>query len=465
MKIIQSNGEAHVSFVFGKAKLAPTHATTIPRLELCAAVLAIEITQVVIKERAIEPDSVTYYSDSRVVLGYIANEIRRFYVYVSNRVERIRKYSSPDQWQNVPTQQNPADVATRPVKACRLESLAWLSGPRFLKEPTQQRILDEESCSPPQLQPDDPEVRPYLKTLTTTRQKTTLLGANRFTRFSTWTGLVMGMSKLITFVSKYHLGKLNGESQPKERLSLTEATNSTTIEASKKAETHILKTVQHEVFEEEIRCLKKGEPLAKSSPLIKLSPFLDENTVLRVGGRLNRADISNEERHPVILPGSQHVACLIVEHSHVEVQHQGRHLTQGILRGRGYWILGEKRLYQQNYSPVFEMQEITRSATIPKDGRPSSRASHPSPSIYFRRYGRFWTLQVITRKTRGGAANSKRWAVIFTCLTVRAIHIELVESMDTSSFINALRRFFAIRGPAAQLRCDNGLISWEREMN
>ena len=90
VKIIQSNGEAHVSFVFGKAKLAPTHATTIPRLELCAAVLAIEITQVVIKERAIEPDSVTYDSDSRVVLGYIANEIRRFYVYVSNRVERIR---------------------------------------------------------------------------------------------------------------------------------------------------------------------------------------------------------------------------------------------------------------------------------------------------------------------------------------------------------------------------------------
>ena len=68
----------------------------------------------------------------------------------------------------------------------------------------------------------------------------------------------------------------------------------------------------------------------------------------------------------------------------------------------------------------------------------------------------FGPWQVITRKTRGGAANSKRWAVIFTCLTVRAIHIELVESMDMSRFINALRRFFAIRGPVAKLRCDNG---------
>jgi hypothetical protein len=65
-----------------------------------------------------------------------------------------------------------------------------------------------------------------------------------------------------------------------------------------------------------------------------------------------------------------------------------------------------------------------------------------------------WT--VATRRTRGGAAQSKRWAVIFTCLAIRAVHIELIESLDTSSFINALRRFMAIRGPVKQLRCDCG---------
>ena len=65
-----------------------------------------------------------------------------------------------------------------------------------------------------------------------------------------------------------------------------------------------------------------------------------------------------------------------------------------------------------------------------------------------------WT--VATRRTRGGAAQSKRWAVIFTCLAIRAVHIELIESLDTSSFINALRRFMAIQGPVKQLRCDCG---------
>ena len=63
----------------------------------------------------------------------------------------------------------------------------------------------------------DPEVRPHLETLTTTLQKMTLLGANRFTRFATWIDLVMGMSKLITFVSKYHLGKVHAWRESIER--------------------------------------------------------------------------------------------------------------------------------------------------------------------------------------------------------------------------------------------------------
>lgn len=68
----------------------------------------------------------------------------------------------------------------------------------------------------------------------------------------------------------------------------------------------------------------------------------------------------------------------------------------------------------------------------------------------------FGPWEVFTRRTRGGQANSKRWAVLFTCLCTRAVHIEVVEEMSSSSFINALRCFFALRGPAKQLRSDCG---------
>ncbi|CAB4017297.1 Hypothetical predicted protein [Paramuricea clavata] len=133
IKVVPKDGQAQVSFVFGKAKLAPPHARTIPRLELCAAVLGVEITELVIEELAVKPHSVAYYTDSKVTLGYILNETRRFYVYVSNRVQRIRRSSSPDQWRYVATDINPADLATRSVKACDLKDSSWLAGSKFLQ--------------------------------------------------------------------------------------------------------------------------------------------------------------------------------------------------------------------------------------------------------------------------------------------------------------------------------------------
>ena len=80
----------------------------------------------------------------------------------------------------------------------------------------------------------------------------------------------------------------------------------------------------------------------------------------------------------------------------------------------------------------------------------------PSPPFTFVDLDVFGPWEVMARRTRGGQAHNKRWAVIFTCLSTRAIHIELIESMDTSSLINALLRFVAIRGPVLQFRSDCG---------
>lgn len=63
---------------------------------------------------------------------------------------------------------------------------------------------------------------------------------------------------------------------------------------------------------------------------------------------------------------------------------------------------------------------------------------------------------VFTRRTRGGSSDSKRWAVMFSCMSTRAVHIEVIESLDTSGFINAYRRFTSIRGPVKHIRSDRG---------
>lgn len=60
------------------------------------------------------------------------------------------------------------------------------------------------------------------------------------------------------------------------------------------------------------------------------------------------------------------------------------------------------------------------------------------------------------RKTRGGQSYQNRWGILVTCLISRAVHIELVEQLGSSSFINVLKRFVAVRGPVQQYRCDRG---------
>ena len=86
---------------------------------------------------------------------------------------------------------------------------------------------------------------------------------------------------------------------------------------------------------------------------------------------------------------------------------------------------------------------------------PSDRleTSPPLSNVGFDVFGPW---EIATRRLRGGAANAKRWGLVFTCQSSRAIHIELLEMMDASSFICALRRFLAIRGPVEKLRCDQG---------
>ena len=80
----------------------------------------------------------------------------------------------------------------------------------------------------------------------------------------------------------------------------------------------------------------------------------------------------------------------------------------------------------------------------------------PSPSFTYVGFNTFGPWSIVTRKTRGGAVNSKRWAIMFSCLSSRALNIEVIEDMSASCFINALRRLIAIRGPVKEFNSDRG---------
>ena len=110
-----------------------------------------------------------------------------------------------------------------------------------------------------------------------------------------------------------------------------------------RAKVLIIQNVQREAYEQEISCLNNSDGLQKTSPLLKLNPIVDNDGLVRVGGRLRRASLSNEDSHPLIVPSSHHVSSLLIKHYHEKVQHQGRHFTLGLIRSIRFWRVGSKR--------------------------------------------------------------------------------------------------------------------------
>lgn len=115
---VVSEDKVHCSLIIGKARVAPTKVVTIPRLELTAAVVSAAVSSMLKEELELKVDQEYFWTDSKVVLGYIANEARRFHVFVANRVQRIRDTTDPAQWYYIDTDQNPADHAST-VEASR----------------------------------------------------------------------------------------------------------------------------------------------------------------------------------------------------------------------------------------------------------------------------------------------------------------------------------------------------------
>lgn len=432
LRLLNSSNNVHCALVIGKARVTPLKVTTIPRLELQAAVVSVQISDMLKRELQYDKIHEYFYTDSQIVLTYIRNEARRFHVFVANRIQRIRNSTEVSQWFYVPTKENPADHCSRGLTVRELTSSNWLTGPSFLWN---KDIPVFESLSA-DLQSDDPEVkRSFVNTILADTVPTPMM--RRLERFSLWENAIKAFKVLLTIISTKLNDTTHGEVEIRQRAVLA-----------------IIKIVQHLVFADEVKCLQDNNmnnTVKEQNSLFRLDPFVDDQGILRVGGRIRRADLEYGIKHPIILPRRNHITELIIQYYHKQIAHQGKGMTVNEIRSNGYWILHCGAAVSSFISKcvICRKKRGTTSGQKMAD-LPVDRVEDSPPFTYCGAdcFGPFLVKE--------GRKELKRYGLLITCMASRAIHVEVLDDMSTDAFINGLRCFIALRGPVRHIRSDQG---------
>jgi len=447
-----SKGNYSCSLLMAKSRLAPIKAITIPRLELSAAALAVKVDKIVRAELDVKLCYSCFWTDSTIVLSYIKNVDKRFQTFVANRVSVIHEGSSPSQWRHVRSELNPADDVSRGLTVEQLIcSHRWLHGPEFL--------VEDESSWPelPELNVESSqlETKSSVNSCATVGGKTAECITDRlFQRYSSFYKLLKSVAWLLR-VKVIWRNQCGSKSTSHSSCTPTDKLRGLSVEELHRAEEAVLRYVQWQSFGEE-------NSAQKTKCLRKLNPFLNEGGMLCVGGRLVNAALTDSMKHQIILPKRHAVVSLIIRSCHASTNHGGKEFTLAKVREK-YWIINARVAVRNELKNCYECRrQFARPGLQKMSDLPPERVTPGKPPFSYVGVDYFGPFLV-----KQGRSVVKRYGCLFTCLTIRAVHIEIAHSLDTSSFINALQRFICRRNQPVMIRSDNGsnFVGAERELS
>lgn len=474
--LTNEHGEKHCSFVMGKSRVAPLKQVTIPRMELTAAVVAAKMDRMLKQELQLQLKDSVFWTDSLTVLQCIENEASRFKTFVANRVSFIREASEPSQWRYVGTSLNPADMASRGIKVENfMKKQNWIKGPEFLCKHENEWPLRPDQASAMEVELKNSAV---VNCVSATEKRKPMDKLIEY--YSEWYRLKRAIAWMLRLKEiLLHLSNKRCEIQatisqtennPNKqqahlqtqmfKLKQTLTKKPLSVEDVEDAELSLIRYSQRQTFPDEFKSLQSSNHVKRSSPLSKLDPVVQDG-ILRVGGRLNQSAMPESAKHPAILDKKQHITSLILKDIHKNTGHSGRNQILAKLRNK-FWVGAANTAIRKLISKCTVCRRLNarvseqKMAELPRDRLMPDEPPFTHVGVDF--FGPF-----LIKRARSIV---KRYGVLFTCLTIRAVHIEVANSLDTSSCINAIRRFICRRGQASTIRSDNGtnFIGAEREL-
>ncbi|XP_070139213.1 uncharacterized protein [Drosophila bipectinata] len=423
LRVLDTAGIINTHLVAARTRVTPTKPLTIPRVKLSGAVLATKLATWIQQQLHVPqmPVTVYYWSDAMILLHWIYGDPCRWKTFVANRIGSIQEVSSASQWGHVPTQDNPADCATRGLTPLQLtQDKLWWSGPDWLQEP-------EDHWPKVTLTSPDPSTICEEQAAKVIHAHTCASTDSFVESFSSYSRLVFSTAFINRFIH-------NTRCKREARLS-----GPINVKEFSKAMYTLVRVVQQEAFSHELSKLRANKSLSKSNKLSQLSPFIDAQRILRVRGILRNAlQLTTQQRTPIILPKSHHFTDLVIKNAHLNTMHGGVQLTRAIIHQQ-FWIINGKQAVKRVLRQCVDcFQHRPKPSRQLMGDLPYHRVNPPKRA--FEATGVDYTGSIDVKASRPS----------------KAIHLELVTGLTAQHFLWALQRFIGRRGFVRHMYSDCG---------
>ena len=416
----KSNNGGFVSrLIMSKTRMAPLKTIDIVRLELCGAVLSKRCRATIEAEMEMEFEKIIHLVDSEIVQAMINRESYGFNTFAANRVGEIHQGTLKSEWAWVPGKPwlNVADLTTRGCSPVELSTdSVWQQGPKFLAKPEGEWPIVRKIRSDIVV----PELKQKFVGVVVQPKKETLHDRFKLARFSKWRLLVHTTARIQQLYQRYN--------------------------ASRESD-----AMQLEIAE--LFWIKKAQEDLDLNKLPQLKPQVVDGVVL-VGGRAERwMEATWNRQRFILLPKGHAISALIVAYEHCKGGHLGLEASVAKVRSK-YWILGLRQMMKQWISRCVPCKKKLKQrceqvmSTLPIE---RLRPCPPFTNVGVDYFGPYNIRGEVQKRVR-----RKCYGVIFSCLVVRAVYIDVAVDYSTDAFLQVFRRFVSIRGYPRKIFSDNG---------
>lgn len=401
LRSTNSRSEYTVRLLCAKSRVAPIKKISLPRLELCGVVLLTKLGRNVLQRLTVQIHKVYYWSDSTIVLSWIAREPTQWKTFVANRVAEIQRETKEALWYHVKSEDNPADLLSRGVNPDKLkDKKMWWEGPQVLHQNSVFVPFSDEN-----IQGDVIERRTTSLFVHNGERDAYLEIIEKFSSLSR-------AQRVIAYCLRF---KNNGIKRSSQK------TKSITVEEKQQAMKALIKGCQIHSFSQEWHNLRNKTKLHSKSRLLTLHPFLDDDGIIRVGGRLCNASIEYSQKHPIILPNKHHLTTLIIRDTHYRNLHAGAQAVLTIIHNTYWPISGKEAIRRVLRSCIvcFRAKLITAKQLM--GNLPAVRVTQQSRAFLYAGvdYAGPFTIKISRNKT------SKAYLSIFICLVTKALRTSI----------------------------------------